>query len=59
MLDRHPKMTVVMAHMMNYNMTDEQLDYLRYVLEAIYYKNAVRLYPRVGEVLKQRGYALP
>lgn len=33
-LDRHPKMTVVMAHMMNYNMSDEQLDYLTYVMET-------------------------
>ncbi len=153
-LDRHPKMTVVMAHMMNYNMTDEQFDSLRYVmqtypnvhldlaarigwlryldrekirqfiiryqdrilfgtdvsasalgeqpgvtamryrrcfailetdhavpagfypppvkgkeaakglalpidvLESIYYRNAARLYPRVGEVLKRRGYSL-
>jgi predicted TIM-barrel fold metal-dependent hydrolase len=33
-LDRHPKMTVVMAHMLNYNITGEQLDYLRYVMES-------------------------
>ena len=33
-LDRHPKMIVVMAHMLNYNMTDGQLDYLRYVMES-------------------------
>ena len=28
------------------------------VLENIYYKNAVRLYPRVKEVLEGRGYVL-
>jgi predicted TIM-barrel fold metal-dependent hydrolase len=33
-LDRHPKMTVVMAHMFNYNTSDEQLDYLSYVMET-------------------------
>ena len=27
-------MVVVMAHMLNYNMSDEQLDYLRYVMET-------------------------
>jgi hypothetical protein len=28
------------------------------VLENIYYKNAVRLYPRVKEALEGMGYAL-
>lgn len=28
------------------------------VLEKIYYKNAVRLYPQVKEVLQRRGYAI-
>ena len=33
-LDRHSKLKVVMAHMLNYNMSDQQLDYLRYVMET-------------------------
>jgi predicted TIM-barrel fold metal-dependent hydrolase len=33
-LDRHPRMTVVNAHMLDHFHSDEQLDYLKYVLEA-------------------------
>ncbi|MFC2076904.1 amidohydrolase family protein [candidate division KSB1 bacterium] len=30
----------------------------REVLEKIYYRNAVRIYPRVGEVMKKLGYSI-
>jgi len=30
----------------------------REVLEKIYYKNAARLYPKVADVLKKRGYVI-
>ncbi len=33
-LDRHPKLKVVNAHMLDHFNSDEQLDYLRYVLKA-------------------------
>ena len=33
-LDKHPKLVVVMAHMFNLFHSDEQLDYLSYVLET-------------------------
>jgi predicted TIM-barrel fold metal-dependent hydrolase len=33
-LDRHPKLVVVQAHMLDHFNSDEQLDYLRYVLET-------------------------
>jgi predicted TIM-barrel fold metal-dependent hydrolase len=33
-IDRHPRMVVVMAHMMNLFYSDEQLDFLAYVLET-------------------------
>lgn len=33
-LDRHPQMTVVNAHMLDHFYSDEQLDYLKYMLEA-------------------------
>jgi len=33
-LDRHPDLTVVMAHMFNLFYSDEQLDYLSYILET-------------------------
>ncbi|MFC1563043.1 amidohydrolase family protein [candidate division KSB1 bacterium] len=33
-LDRHPNLKVVMAHMLDHFNSDEQLDYLRYVLET-------------------------
>ena len=33
-MDRHPRLVVVMAHMMNLFYSDEQLDFLRYVLET-------------------------
>ena len=33
-MDRHPRMVVVMAHMMNLFYSDEQLDFLAYVLET-------------------------
>jgi predicted TIM-barrel fold metal-dependent hydrolase len=46
-MDRHPKMRVVMAHMLNYNMSDEQFDYLTYVMET--YPNVnLDLAARVG-----------
>jgi len=33
-LDRHPKLKVVNAHMLDHFYSDEQLDYLRYILET-------------------------
>ena len=33
-MDRHPRLVVVMAHMMNLFYSDEQLDFLGYVLET-------------------------
>jgi len=33
-LDRHPRLKVVQAHMLDHFNSDEQLDYLRYVLET-------------------------
>jgi predicted TIM-barrel fold metal-dependent hydrolase len=33
-MERHPRLVVVMAHMMNLFYSDEQLDFLRYVLET-------------------------
>lgn len=48
-MDRHPNMRVVMAHMLNYNMSDEQLDYLIYVMET--YPNVnLDLAARIGWV---------
>ena len=48
-MDRHPKMKLVMAHMFNYNMSDEQLDYLQYVMET--YPNVnLDLAARIGWV---------
>jgi predicted TIM-barrel fold metal-dependent hydrolase len=47
-MDRHPRMVVVMAHMMNLFCTDEQLDVLAYVLER--YPNLhVEIGGRFGE----------
>ena len=40
-------MTVVMAHMLNYNMSSEQLDYLRYVMETYPHVN-LDLAARIG-----------
>ena len=34
------------------------LDLPREVLEKIYYKNAARIYPRIGDVLKELGYKI-
>jgi predicted TIM-barrel fold metal-dependent hydrolase len=48
-MDRHAKMKLVMAHMFNYNMSDEQLDYLQYVMET--YPNVnLDLAARIGWV---------
>jgi predicted TIM-barrel fold metal-dependent hydrolase len=48
-MDRHPKMKLVMAHMFNYNMSDEQLDYLTYIVET--YPNVnLDLAARIGWV---------
>ncbi len=48
-MDTHPKMKLVMAHMFNYNMSDAQLDYLGYVMET--YPNVnLDLAARIGWV---------